>query len=403
MKYFQIIGVLVLGVLLTAEVYAQEKNITFQCTDKPLKEILNFLEEQHGIRFSYANDLKTLERKITTQVDDQSLDKFLQELFAGTDIEYRVISRHVALKKKATPGEQRRTRDKSREDRIYSPETNATDTVQHVTAVPEIESDKNTGQSQETNLEAAGTFVSIIDTLPKLSDEPDTIQRQHATIEEHAIISRKGKSRISSQLIKRGVPDVGVIASIDSYNFKTTSVEGEESSYLVKPNVSVGAYVRKGMSDKLSVEIQPRLATRNFQVRYNYRVTDPEDPFVVDKTSFRLLYVSVPVSLDYLLYKKAQLFVTGSLGAVIDLKLKETTETFLKSGDESIAPLMLGSVRQNSIGSFARIQARYAFRERMWMNFSPAYRYYFTPFSDGVMGIDMKMLTVEIGLLFGFR
>ncbi len=77
--------------------------ITIYQTDKPVREILSVIETNSGMVFFYNNKDVDLNRKVTLQVSNESIENVLDLLFAGTQNTYKIDGRQVYIMKK--PGE----------------------------------------------------------------------------------------------------------------------------------------------------------------------------------------------------------------------------------------------------------------------------------------------------------
>lgn len=390
--------------LSSTSVYAQSERVTLTFREMPLNEILTELGHRYGLNFSYSNDLPGLDQQITIKANDQPIHEFLKELFDRAGLEYKMINRHVALNRKAS--------------RAKSPlqksagilKKNETQAHREMTTPQQFSAGETPGTKTDDDKIPAG--LDGTDQTPVVPDYATLSQRQ--TIEMD--MERPGSQDEGDQITFESTtesgsiawhsirkPDLGIVASLDFYDFQAASAEGQESSYSVKPNYSAGFYVRYDAIDRLSFDLQLRLATRNFQVHYNYRATDPQDPFLVDRTSFRLSYLSVPLRANYLLLAKERLHISASLGAVVDIRIASKSHTFLRNGDESVDPALLGKIHSHSFGGVAGIQAEYTVSDRISVNLSPAYRYYFTPVNEGAMRINTRMMAVAFGVLFSLQ
>ena len=72
--------------------------ITYSRSDVSISEIIKDIEEEYGIRFSYASDTK-FNKKINVDFTGEDLDVVLESLLSQTDMEYRVINDNVLIRK----------------------------------------------------------------------------------------------------------------------------------------------------------------------------------------------------------------------------------------------------------------------------------------------------------------
>ena len=77
--------------------YAQNTKLNLKFEDRQIKDILNEIEDQTKFSFMYDNRQVDVERKVNLDVRDENIDQVLDALFAGTNITYKVIERHIML------------------------------------------------------------------------------------------------------------------------------------------------------------------------------------------------------------------------------------------------------------------------------------------------------------------
>jgi TonB-dependent starch-binding outer membrane protein SusC len=89
---------LISGLSVLASVsYSQTKTITLDLKDTSLKEVLQKIEEQSEFRFMYSEKLVDVQRKVSVKFKDERISEVLNELFAGTDVNYKVKDRFILL------------------------------------------------------------------------------------------------------------------------------------------------------------------------------------------------------------------------------------------------------------------------------------------------------------------
>ena len=69
--------------LFSTSLYAQ---VTVDVTNRPIKEILKVIESQSKYRFFYNESLKGLDKVVSLQVKDVSIDKAMSMLFTNSNI-----------------------------------------------------------------------------------------------------------------------------------------------------------------------------------------------------------------------------------------------------------------------------------------------------------------------------
>ncbi len=87
--------------------------ITIHQTDKPVREVLRVIEATSNMVFFYNNNDIDLDRKVSIQVSNGSIEKVLDLLFAGTQNTYKIDGRQVYIMKKTgkegSPQQQKKT------------------------------------------------------------------------------------------------------------------------------------------------------------------------------------------------------------------------------------------------------------------------------------------------------
>ena len=79
----------------------QERHIliTLQVEDTPLREVLDLIENQTNLNFSYSSRLINDQDPVTLQVKEGSLDKVLELVFEGRRVRFEIVERQIVLKR----------------------------------------------------------------------------------------------------------------------------------------------------------------------------------------------------------------------------------------------------------------------------------------------------------------
>lgn len=72
--------------------------ISFSYEDNTVREVVKDLRRRYDLAFSYSSNEKLLSVKITARSGLVALSEGLEIIFAGTPIEYRIISEHIAFR-----------------------------------------------------------------------------------------------------------------------------------------------------------------------------------------------------------------------------------------------------------------------------------------------------------------
>lgn len=89
---------LVVGLMqLSASVYSQTTKLSLEMRNAKVTEVLDEIEKQSEFRFAYSPGLIDLDRKVTVEIQDKTIDESLKVIFAGTNVEFGVFDRHILL------------------------------------------------------------------------------------------------------------------------------------------------------------------------------------------------------------------------------------------------------------------------------------------------------------------
>ncbi|MDR2389703.1 MAG: secretin and TonB N-terminal domain-containing protein, partial [Tannerellaceae bacterium] len=83
-----------LMLLLSCSLFSQ---VTVEFTNKPLKEALKEIENKSSFKFFYNNDLKGLDKIVSLNVSNLTIDSILKQLLSGSEITYRKQENHIIL------------------------------------------------------------------------------------------------------------------------------------------------------------------------------------------------------------------------------------------------------------------------------------------------------------------
>lgn len=82
---------------LSASVYSQNERLTLRMKNATLQQVLNNIEEQTDLHFFYQNEQVSNVSKITLNETEQTLDFILEKVLSGTNLDYRVVEKHVVI------------------------------------------------------------------------------------------------------------------------------------------------------------------------------------------------------------------------------------------------------------------------------------------------------------------
>lgn len=96
--------ILVFVISVNASVYSQSTKLSINVKNGTLVEALKQIESQSEYYFYYNNDeIKSLEG-VSINVDKKEIKEVLEKLLNGTNLEYKIIDRYIALKRKNENG-----------------------------------------------------------------------------------------------------------------------------------------------------------------------------------------------------------------------------------------------------------------------------------------------------------
>ncbi|MCA1747768.1 MAG: STN domain-containing protein, partial [Bacteroidales bacterium] len=80
-------------------VWGQENLISIECNDVEIREVLNHIEEQTGLVFSYNNRLFDDKERVSMNVEAVPLDAVLRIMFREMQIQHIIMEQQIILKR----------------------------------------------------------------------------------------------------------------------------------------------------------------------------------------------------------------------------------------------------------------------------------------------------------------
>lgn len=77
--------------------YAQRTRLSLNYNNTVLEKVLDAIENQSEFFFLYNEKLIDVQRKVSVKVSDQRIEEILDQLFAGTNVEYSIVDRKIVL------------------------------------------------------------------------------------------------------------------------------------------------------------------------------------------------------------------------------------------------------------------------------------------------------------------
>jgi len=89
---------LMIGLIqVSASVYSQTAKLTLKMRDAKVAEVLDAIENQSEFRFAYNPGYIDLDRKLSVDIHEKTVEESLDVIFKGTDVEFAIRDRHILL------------------------------------------------------------------------------------------------------------------------------------------------------------------------------------------------------------------------------------------------------------------------------------------------------------------
>ena len=103
MKYCLIFIFLGIGACFANETYSQRTFFTFEYKNRTVKEIIQEIERSSEYIFFYMDNSVNLNRKVSVKADNETVEKILDQLFAGTRNQYYISDRQIIISSSKIP------------------------------------------------------------------------------------------------------------------------------------------------------------------------------------------------------------------------------------------------------------------------------------------------------------
>ena len=108
MKLLFILLICSVGLAYASDGYAQKTSITLQVNDCAIEEVLHRIERESGFSFFINSKNLNLNRRVSVSVSKKNIFKVLEQVFAGVNIEYKILDNKIVLAAKATESVQQK-------------------------------------------------------------------------------------------------------------------------------------------------------------------------------------------------------------------------------------------------------------------------------------------------------
>lgn len=95
--------ILSVGIVSTVHMHAQEASISMDTSNKTIAEVLENIENQTDFQFFYNSKLIDMKRRVAVKIDARDIFTALNQLFAGTDIQYKIAGKDIILTSFSAP------------------------------------------------------------------------------------------------------------------------------------------------------------------------------------------------------------------------------------------------------------------------------------------------------------
>lgn len=97
MRATLIVFLICIGQTFAVDVYSQNKRLSLNMTNVTIKSVLSAIEDQSEFYFMYEAHNVDVEKKVTISAENKSVPEILNDLFANTEISYKINNRQIAL------------------------------------------------------------------------------------------------------------------------------------------------------------------------------------------------------------------------------------------------------------------------------------------------------------------
>ncbi len=88
----------------TPPLYSQDRRVSLQMEDKPVKEMFSAIESRTGVLFLYSDNVIDVEMRISVSAVDEPLETVLDRIFAVTGNSYLISGESVYVLHRARGG-----------------------------------------------------------------------------------------------------------------------------------------------------------------------------------------------------------------------------------------------------------------------------------------------------------
>lgn len=85
-----------------------DRKISLNIQNKSIRFVINYLQNEYDLRFSFSSDFVALEKKISVSIRKKPLSKALKQIFTKNGIQYKEIGQQIVLRPRPTSSKSKR-------------------------------------------------------------------------------------------------------------------------------------------------------------------------------------------------------------------------------------------------------------------------------------------------------
>lgn len=361
-----------------------EKIITVNYTNQSLATILNNMERDLGLKFSFLQNAIPLDTTITIKVNDQPLRTILDFLSKKAGLEYKVVKDHIALFhqlpepiEKKSPLESVRGLPQMLEASVISLENVAEESEQMA-----IDTFPNEIKYAQLTAISNKSVVEPQNSIPILLTGPS-----------------KGYSITLPESPRMNPVTLGIAVAADFYRLSASADENTNFKYRTGINYSMGLSADMKIKERWNILVQVLYSTKNFGLYYNFQTTDQEDPFIPTKTVYKQAYLDIPVLMNYRVLEKNKWKLFGEGGFVPGFILTDKQATYRYDGSEmQTEDFLLIKIRHKLFGAQLGAAAVYQITEHLSLNLNSGWRQYFKGINNDNLSTNLGLFQSTVGI-----
>lgn len=365
------------------------QKITLSFESISLEQLLDFLEKNHNLNFSYSIDNTPITKEISIHAYEMHIKLFLEMLCFKAGLTYHIIDDQIVLRQKT--------------DRGNMPGGQLWDSDQtNVPGRPGIAMQK----------ELNDTIISIKNTElnpdEKIKPIPpmDSGRRMSSTTPSFSINGLSSTPYYYSHRLthnfrqkKMASLAIGLMASYDYLKVKFEARPNKNQKFSLGRNFSIGVVGIISPGEIFSGTISFLYTTKNYFLTYNYELNNSKDPFPFpDKTKVYLSYLELPIDLNYRFLKGGRFSLYLSAGITTEFLIRESESTSYQNGKLEETIIFKGENNNFLLGGSIGLVLWYNLNKSFSIFFKPDGVHYFTTINSTNMRSRPQLLKLKTGM-----